>query len=243
MSNIKKAPLWGLLFIIICLINTVSFAQNRIILNDGSVINNAEIKELKTNIVVFLQSGSLHDMETAKIKWIEKTNGETLYFDEKGTVYSKHNTIDSLNTKKELRQASSKTYIIDSSSLIDKNFERRNLVYTNNNLSAAEALFQQGQLDAKSYYHSPATTLLGFVVIPTSVFGVGGAVANICTNKPINYIRNNNPNLIANTKNPDYINGFRKGMQNKKIGNTVGGIAIFCGLVAGIFASSFLLLH
>jgi hypothetical protein len=75
--------------LIICFSAFAANAQNKIVLKDQSYIKDAEYQNVKNSIIEYLQYGSLHDIETDKVLFIEKPNGSHLYFDEKGNAYEK----------------------------------------------------------------------------------------------------------------------------------------------------------
>jgi hypothetical protein len=196
-----------LLVTLVMLSSTMAYSQDPIlpsqkaviIIKNGKQLEDVQLWELHSNILVYERNGSLHDVLIADVEKIRMPDAD--YF---------------FNSNDSLEQACAETAAtadsINGSTDIDIPVPKDVAIKSN---------YLQGYIDAQKYYDGTGAAIGGFVSGMIPVLGWFVTMPIISSTSPQMY-DTNNPNL-AKLTDKDYREGYKKKATGKKLGNALGG--------------------
>jgi hypothetical protein len=88
-------------------------------------------------------------------------------------------------------------------------------------------MYELGKADAKQYYRGGGAFALGALTAPTLIGPL------IVAAVPVSPYSKHNPYLQQYMDHPDYMRGYRKKAQSKKVANALLGMTLFWFLLLG----------
>lgn len=238
--------------------------QHRIMRRDGQLIKEATLVEVKPLLLVYKKDGSLHDLETRKLRWLEKEDDEKWTVDSvtgmlvpyiKNDVVMRPSTAleksrDSITTKENANGISPEKPVVTRITKRPTNSEeldeiRRSATpvvfesrVDSNSLAkySSAQFFELGREDAHQHFHAPLSTVLGVASLPFIwTFMIPlGTVVQAAI--PANPERWGVSPYLLNK--PEYVQGFKRGSVEKKFKNAGLGFGITGGVILAYVIAS-----
>ena len=219
-------------------------AQQKIVLKNGEVITNATLSDKKPLMIVYKKDGSLHDLEIAKIKWIEKQTADQWVFINDSLVldatgYSENRAVMK-DSSRSMNAEEKEIKTLLKGNLLERG---SNGNYYLDSLSASRLtpgqLYEEGRKDAKHDFHAPLSTVLGVASVPFIYTLIVPGVTLVQVAIPPNIYNQGIPLYLSSNSN--YADGFRRQAVHKKLSNAGKGFGITAGAIVTAIVIAFVL--